>query len=87
MIKFAKQIGGAAENWSQIEVQREHIFNDQTKQMFYRSKGLKEKEGHLKDLLNGTPRRAQFCRAIRRNYSAQFWLTRGASLCLSLIHI
>ena len=61
VIKFAKQIGGAAENWSQIEVQREHIFNDQTKQMFYRSKGLKEKEGHLKDLLNGTPpRRAQF---------------------------
>jgi ATP-dependent RNA helicase DDX19/DBP5 len=52
VIKFAKQIGGAAENWSQIEVQREHIFNDQTKQMFYRSKGLKEKEGHLKDLLN-----------------------------------
>ena len=60
VIKFAKQIGGAAENWSQIEVQREHIFNDQTKQMFYRSKGLKEKEGHLKDLLNGAPRRAQF---------------------------
>lgn len=60
VIKFAKQIGGAAENWSQIEVQREHIFNDQTKQMFYRSKGLKEKEGHLKDLLNGAPRRAHF---------------------------
>ena len=64
VIKFAKQIGGAAENWSQIEVQREHIFNDQTKQMFYRSKGLKEKEGHLKDLLNGAPRRAQFGCAI-----------------------
>ena len=31
-------------------MQREHIFNDQTKQMFYRSKGLKEKEGHLERL-------------------------------------
>ncbi len=34
MIKFAKQLSAVSgHDWSQIEVQRDHIFNDQVAQM------------------------------------------------------
>lgn len=37
---------------SQIEVQRSFIFNDQVRQMYYRTQGIKEKEARLAEILN-----------------------------------
>mmetsp|Transcript_14677 Transcript_14677/g.47979 ORF Transcript_14677/g.47979 Transcript_14677/m.47979 type:complete len:475 (-) Transcript_14677:343-1767(-) len=51
--KFAKQMSAVSgREWSQIEVQRSFIFNDQVRQMFYRTSGAKEKEARLAEILN-----------------------------------
>ena len=51
--KFAKQMSAVSgRDWSQIEVQRDYIFNDQVRQMFYRCAGQKEKEERLAEILN-----------------------------------
>jgi len=51
--KFAKTLAALSENdWSQIEVKREFIFNDQVVQMFYKTKGKKEKEERIADILS-----------------------------------
>jgi len=53
VIKFAKQLSAISQHdWSQIEVQRDHIFNDQVRQMYYRANGMKEKEARLTEILN-----------------------------------
>uniref|UniRef100_A0A7S0JBB2 RNA helicase n=1 Tax=Calcidiscus leptoporus TaxID=127549 RepID=A0A7S0JBB2_9EUKA len=54
--KFAKQMSAvSSRDWSQIEVKRNYIFNDQVRQMFYRSKSEAEKEQQLIDVLNVVP--------------------------------
>lgn len=51
--KFAKTLAALSDNeWSQIEVKREYIFNDQVRQLFYQSNGRKEKESRLAEILN-----------------------------------
>ena len=51
--KFAKQLSATSgRDWSQIEVQRDYIFNDQVRQMFYKCNGHKEKEERLAEILN-----------------------------------
>jgi len=53
VIKFAKTLAALSENdWSQIEVKREYIFNDQVRQMYYQCKGRKEKEERIADILS-----------------------------------
>jgi len=53
VIKFAKQLSAVSgHDWSQIEVQRDHIFNDQVKQMYYRCQGMRDKETRLAEILN-----------------------------------
>ena len=53
MKKFAKQMSAVSgREWSQIEVQRRFIFNDQVRQMFYGANGVKEKEQRLAEILN-----------------------------------
>jgi len=52
VVKFAKQLSAVSgHDWSQIEVQRDHIFNDQVRQMFYRTSGVKEKEKMMAEIL------------------------------------
>mmetsp|Transcript_2239 Transcript_2239/g.7246 ORF Transcript_2239/g.7246 Transcript_2239/m.7246 type:complete len:242 (+) Transcript_2239:54-779(+) len=51
--KFAKQMSAVSgREWSQIEVQRAFIFNDQVRQMYYRAAGTREKEQRLAEILN-----------------------------------
>merc|ERR1719217_711857 len=53
VIKFAKTLAAlSANDWSQIEVKREYIFNDQVRQMYYVCKGKKEKEERIADILS-----------------------------------
>jgi len=53
VIKFAKALAALSTNdWSQIEVKREYIFNDQVRQMYYVCKGKKEKEERIADILS-----------------------------------
>ena len=52
VVKFAKQLSAiSGHDWSQIEVQRDQIFNDQVRQMYYRTNGVKEKEKMMAEIL------------------------------------
>lgn len=51
--KFAKQMSAvSSREWSQIEVQRAFIFNDQVRQMYFKTNGLREKEARLAEILS-----------------------------------
>ena len=50
--KFAKQMSAVSgRDWSQIEVQRKYIFNDQVRQLYYCTQGVREKEERIKEIL------------------------------------
>ena len=51
---FAKTLAALGKNndWSQIEVKREFIFNDQVRQMYFKCNGKKEKEERIADILS-----------------------------------
>jgi len=54
--KFAKTLGGlSASDWATVTIKRQHIFNDQVKQLFYRCAGKKAKEERLGDILTQVP--------------------------------
>jgi len=51
--KFAKQMSAvSSRDWSQIEVQRNYIFNDQVRQMYYVTNGAVEKQKMLAEILD-----------------------------------
>ena len=52
VMKFAKTLGGlSANDWMEVKVKRQYIFNDQVKQLYYRCDGKKAKEERLGDIL------------------------------------
>jgi ATP-dependent RNA helicase DDX19/DBP5 len=52
VVKFAKTLGGmSADEWQQVTVKRQYIFNDQVKQRYIMCAGRKDKESRLGDML------------------------------------
>ena len=51
-IKFANSLKGSSASWSEVAVERKHIFNDQVKQYYLRCVGTMDKEARLGDLLS-----------------------------------